>query len=49
MSILNKFIFAGILALTVSVATADEDRSARLTIFAPPVQMMLPVCHPEAS
>lgn len=35
MSILNRFVFATVLALSVSVASADDDRSAKLTIFAP--------------
>lgn len=35
MSILNKLVCASVLALTVGVAVADDDRSAKLTIFAP--------------
>lgn len=35
MSILNKLVCASALALTVGVAVADDDRSAKLTIFAP--------------
>jgi hypothetical protein len=35
MSILKKFLYAGVLALAATVATADDDRSAKLTIFAP--------------
>lgn len=35
MSILNKLICASALALAVGVAVADDDRSAKLTIFAP--------------
>ena len=35
MIFLNKLVCASVLALTVSVATADDDRSARVTIFAP--------------
>lgn len=35
MSILNKLVCASVLALTVGVAVADDDRSAVITIFAP--------------
>lgn len=35
MSILNKFVLAIALALSVNAASADENRSAKLTIFAP--------------
>jgi len=35
MSILNKFVFTSVLALSINVAMADEDREAKLTIFAP--------------
>jgi len=35
MSILNKIVFAIALALSVNTAFAEEDRTAKLTIFAP--------------
>lgn len=35
MSILNQLVCAGALALLAGVAVADDDRSAKLTIFAP--------------
>ncbi|MBT9614410.1 MAG: hypothetical protein IV108_14195, partial [Burkholderiales bacterium] len=35
MSILNKLVCAGALMLMIGVAVADDDRSAKLTIFAP--------------
>ena len=35
MSFIKAFVCIGILALSAGIATADEDRSAKLTIFAP--------------
>jgi hypothetical protein len=35
MSLLKKFLYAGVLALATTMAVADDDRSTKLTIFAP--------------